>query len=131
MLYTLPHFRVFPYFCAPIRLEVQLAATLVSLFKQSGVGALQPVCTPPPKKEAFISLPAAKKLPLLVARRQVLISGAVAAIDVEELKKHCRYAGGFTQVDKVVGRFWKVRSSGETCSCTLPTTPQPFKCGSR
>ena len=38
---------------------------------------------------------------------QVLISGAPTAIDVEDLKRNCRYQG-FTSMDRVVQRFWKV-----------------------
>jgi len=38
---------------------------------------------------------------------QVLISGAEVAIDIEDLKANCRYQG-YSSMDRVVGRFWKV-----------------------
>jgi ubiquitin-protein ligase E3 C len=40
---------------------------------------------------------------------QVLISGATdGKIDVEDLKRHTRYMGGYTGLDRTVSRFWKV-----------------------
>jgi ubiquitin-protein ligase E3 C len=45
------------------------------------------------------------------AELQVLISGAPTAIDVVDLKQHCRLAGGFTSMDRTVQRFWKVVAS--------------------
>ena len=42
---------------------------------------------------------------------QVLVSGAVAAIDVEDLRRHCRLQGGFTSADRTVQRFWRVVAS--------------------
>lgn len=43
---------------------------------------------------------------------QVLISGATdGKIDVDDLRAHTRYAGGFTGIDRTVHRFWSVLSS--------------------
>jgi ubiquitin-protein ligase E3 C len=43
---------------------------------------------------------------------QVLISGATdGKIDVEDMRAHSRYAGGFTGVDRTVNRFWNVLAS--------------------
>ena len=43
---------------------------------------------------------------------QVLISGASdGKIDVEDLRKHTRYMGGYTSIDRSVARFWKVFAS--------------------
>ena len=43
---------------------------------------------------------------------QVLISGANdGKIDVEDMRAHCQYAGGFTGIDITVNRFWKVVAS--------------------
>eukprot|EP00539_Tryblionella_compressa_P016401 CAMPEP_0178856842 /NCGR_PEP_ID=MMETSP0746-20121128/24153_1 /TAXON_ID=913974 /ORGANISM="Nitzschia punctata, Strain CCMP561" /LENGTH=344 /DNA_ID=CAMNT_0020523065 /DNA_START=45 /DNA_END=1078 /DNA_ORIENTATION=+ len=43
---------------------------------------------------------------------QVLISGATdGKIDVEDLRAHSRYAGGFTGIDRTVNRFWNVVAS--------------------
>eukprot|EP00536_Pseudo-nitzschia_multiseries_P001810 jgi/Psemu1/251020/estExt_Genewise1Plus.C_230138 len=43
---------------------------------------------------------------------QVLISGASdGKIDVEDMRAHTRYAGGFTIIDRNVTRFWSVFSS--------------------
>eukprot|EP00934_Nitzschia_sp_Nitz4_P006977 Nitzschia sp. Nitz4//scaffold196_size54656//16609//20632//NITZ4_006637-RA/size54656-snap-gene-0.31-mRNA-1//-1//CDS//3329540420//6967//frame0 len=40
---------------------------------------------------------------------QVLISGASdGRIDVDDLKSNCRYAGGFTGIDRTISRFWSV-----------------------
>ena len=39
---------------------------------------------------------------------QVLISGVRARLDVDDLRKHARYSGGYTPLDKTVRRFWKV-----------------------
>jgi hypothetical protein len=44
---------------------------------------------------------------------QVLISGATARLDVEDLRKHTRYSGGYTPLDKTVRRFWKVLETFE------------------
>ena len=41
-------------------------------------------------------------------RRKVLISGVRARLDVDDLRKHARYSGGYTPLDKTVRRFWKV-----------------------
>jgi ubiquitin-protein ligase E3 C len=43
---------------------------------------------------------------------QVLISGATGGkIDIDDLRAHSRYAGGFTGLDRTVTRFWNVLSS--------------------
>lgn len=43
---------------------------------------------------------------------QVLISGATdGKIDVDDMRAHSRYAGGFTGVDRTVNRFWNVLAS--------------------
>lgn len=43
---------------------------------------------------------------------QVLISGASdGKIDVEDMRSNCRYAGGFTGIDRTVNRFWNVVAS--------------------
>jgi ubiquitin-protein ligase E3 C len=43
---------------------------------------------------------------------QVLISGASdGKIDVEDMRANCRYAGGFTGIDRSVNRFWNVVAS--------------------
>lgn len=43
---------------------------------------------------------------------QVLISGATdGKIDVEDMRANCRYAGGFTGIDRTVNRFWNVVSA--------------------
>jgi hypothetical protein len=43
---------------------------------------------------------------------QVLISGATdGKIDVDDLRAHSRYAGGFTGIDRTVVRFWNVLAS--------------------
>lgn len=43
---------------------------------------------------------------------QVLISGASdGKIDVDDLRAHSRYAGGFTGIDRTVNRFWNVLAS--------------------
>ena len=42
------------------------------------------------------------------SRRKVLISGVRARLDVDDLRKHARYSGGYTPLDKTVRRFWKV-----------------------
>ena len=43
---------------------------------------------------------------------QVLISGASdGKIDVEDMRANCRYAGGFTGIDRTVNRFWSVVAS--------------------
>lgn len=43
---------------------------------------------------------------------QVLISGVSdGKLDVEDLRAHSRYAGGFTGIDRTVNRFWSVLSS--------------------
>lgn len=43
---------------------------------------------------------------------QVLISGASdGTIDVNDMRSHTRYAGGFTGLDRTVNRFWKVMAS--------------------
>ncbi|KAL7575887.1 hypothetical protein ACA910_003199 [Epithemia clementina (nom. ined.)] len=43
---------------------------------------------------------------------QVLISGpSDGKIDVEDLRRHTRYAGGYTSIDRNVARFWKVFAS--------------------
>ncbi|KAL3926632.1 MAG: hypothetical protein SGARI_005543 [Bacillariaceae sp.] len=40
---------------------------------------------------------------------EVLISGASdGKIDVDDLRAHSRYAGGFTGIDRTVNRFWNV-----------------------
>ena len=38
----------------------------------------------------------------------MLISGVRARLDVDDLRKHARYSGGYTPLDKTVRRFWKV-----------------------
>ena len=45
------------------------------------------------------------------AELQVLISGAPTAIDVEDLKKWCKYQGGFTGLDKTTKMFFRVVAS--------------------
>lgn len=46
---------------------------------------------------------------------QVLISGASdGKIDVEDMRANCRYAGGFTSIDRTVTRFWNVVASMNT-----------------
>jgi len=43
---------------------------------------------------------------------QVLISGASdGKIDLDDLRRHTRYAGGFTGMDRTISRFWSVFSS--------------------
>lgn len=43
---------------------------------------------------------------------QVLISGATGGkLDVEDLKKHTRYVGGYSGLDRTINRFWKVVES--------------------
>jgi ubiquitin-protein ligase E3 C len=43
---------------------------------------------------------------------QVLISGpSDGKIDVEDMRSNCRYAGGFTGIDRTVNRFWNVVTS--------------------
>lgn len=43
---------------------------------------------------------------------QVLISGSSEdKIDVPDMRSHTRYTGGFTAIDRSVGRFWKVFES--------------------
>ena len=43
---------------------------------------------------------------------QVLISGASdGKVDVEDLRRHTRYLGGYTGIDRNVVRFWKVFAS--------------------
>lgn len=40
---------------------------------------------------------------------QVLISGATdGKLDVDDMKAHCHYAGGYSSIDRTVGKFWKV-----------------------
>lgn len=41
----------------------------------------------------------------------MLISGAPTAIDVEDLKRNCRYQNGWGPRDRTVERFWKVVSA--------------------
>lgn len=46
------------------------------------------------------------------AELQVLVSGdSHASMDVSDLQKHCRLAGGFTSYDRTVQRFWRVVAS--------------------
>jgi hypothetical protein len=46
---------------------------------------------------------------------QVLISGpSNGKIDVEDMRSNCRYAGGFTGIDRTVNRFWNVVASFDT-----------------
>lgn len=46
---------------------------------------------------------------------QVLISGpSNGKIDVEDMRSNCRYAGGFTGIDRTVNRFWNVMASFDT-----------------
>lgn len=43
---------------------------------------------------------------------QVLISGpSNGNIDIDDLRRNCRYAGGFTGIEPVLHRFWKVVAS--------------------
>lgn len=43
---------------------------------------------------------------------QVLISGASdGKIDVADMRANCRYAGGFTSIDRTVNRFWNIVAS--------------------
>lgn len=42
---------------------------------------------------------------------QVLISGKSGQIDVEDLKAHAKYAGGYYALDKRVGWFWQALQS--------------------
>jgi ubiquitin-protein ligase E3 C len=43
---------------------------------------------------------------------QVLISGASEGkLDVEDMKAHCAYAGGYSRIDPTIYRFWNVVSS--------------------
>jgi len=39
---------------------------------------------------------------------QILISGSQSGLEVEDFKRHVRYAGGFLAVDRHITRFWKV-----------------------
>ena len=39
---------------------------------------------------------------------QVLISGTQSPLDVDDLKQHTRYSGGYYSADKHIGRFWKI-----------------------
>lgn len=39
---------------------------------------------------------------------QVLISGAEVPVDIEDLKKHTNYVGGYTQEDPAIDLFWTV-----------------------
>ena len=40
---------------------------------------------------------------------QVLISGASEGkLDVEDMKAHCQYAGGYSSLDRTIGKFWRV-----------------------
>lgn len=39
---------------------------------------------------------------------QVLISGAYAPVDVEDLRQHTHYSGGYTSTHAVIQHFWKV-----------------------
>jgi len=41
----------------------------------------------------------------------VLISGTQKPVDLEDLKAHTKYTGGYTSMDKHVQRFWKAASS--------------------
>ena len=70
----------------------------------------------------------------------MLISGVRARLDVDDLRKHARYSGGYTPRDKTVRRFWKVLETLEAedgekflrfvTSCprppSKPTTPVPL-----
>ena len=43
---------------------------------------------------------------------QVLISGATGGeIDIEDLKRHTKYVGGYSGLDRTIARFWKVVES--------------------
>ena len=42
---------------------------------------------------------------------QVLISGAYAPVDVEDLRNHTHYSGGYTATHAVIGHFWRVVAS--------------------
>lgn len=39
---------------------------------------------------------------------QILISGALSSISVDDLKANCQYKGGFTGLDKRIGWFWNI-----------------------
>lgn len=39
---------------------------------------------------------------------QVLISGAEVPVDIEDLKKHTSYVGGYTPDDPAIDLFWAV-----------------------
>ena len=39
---------------------------------------------------------------------QVLISGAQTGVSFDDLKRHSRYTGGYTMIDRHVARFWSV-----------------------
>ncbi|CAM9253705.1 unnamed protein product, partial [Discosporangium mesarthrocarpum] len=42
---------------------------------------------------------------------QVLISGSNKTLDIEDLRRHTRYSGGFIGMDRTVRRFWNVLGS--------------------
>lgn len=42
---------------------------------------------------------------------QVLISGASEKIDVDDMRAHTKYAGGYTSIDRTISRFWSVVGS--------------------
>lgn len=39
---------------------------------------------------------------------QVLISGAEVPVDINDLKKHTNYVGGYTHDDPTIDLFWEV-----------------------
>lgn len=39
---------------------------------------------------------------------QVLISGAEVPVDIEDLKKHTNYVGGYSSEDQAIDLFWTV-----------------------
>lgn len=66
---------------------------------------------------------------------QVLISGASdGKLDVDDLRAHCNYVGGFSGLDRTIGRFWAVvesldqKQQGEllrfVTSCERPPSPR-------
>jgi len=39
---------------------------------------------------------------------QLLVSGGAGGVDLEDLRRHTRYTGGYTGLDPAVRRFWRV-----------------------
>ena len=46
--------------------------------------------------------------PFSAPELQVLISGSLAGVDVEDLRAHTQYAGGYFAQDRVIASFWRV-----------------------